>query len=153
MAVKKPKKPTREETTRLKTQFVRTLINEGKYSRGEIKRLFSKQFDVEPRAAERFMTAVYDEIRETLTDPPEQRRSVALSRWQSIYSNKTLPWAIRCRALENMDRIEGNHAPVKQAVTDTTGKDVPPDNSRRLTIAELDAELAKFATDDKPEPA
>lgn len=159
MATPKQKKPTREETTRLKTQFVRTLINEGRYSRGEIKRLFAKQFGCSPRSAERFISKAYQQIREESGRDTAEHRVEAYAFWTAVASGKiTVNGATvavglreRMRAQENLDRITGVHAPTKQAVTDAAGQDVAP--PARMTLRELDAALDKIAGELQPPTA
>lgn len=138
----------RQRDTELKYAFVRALLDRGR-TNSEIKKACVKQFNCASRTAGYWINEVIAEMRECLDTDPLDRRATSHSRWLSIYTNDKATLAIRCRALENLDKIEGNHAPVKQALTDTAGKDVEPE--RRLTIAELDAELAKFATE--PESA
>ena len=143
------KKPEdRRDDTELKFAFVRALINKGR-TNGEIKKACVKQFGCASRTAGDWINTVIAEMRADLGTDPIDRKAVSHSRWLSIYANEKAPLAVRCRALENLDKIEGNHAPVKQALTDTAGQDVTPE--RRLTIAELDQELAKFAAEPEPE--
>jgi hypothetical protein len=147
---KKKDKPTGNRTKavkpsgELKLRLVRELLNQGKRN-SEVKRLFAAQFNCAPRTAEDYLALVMAEMRAELEKPSADRRAVAHARWEHIYGDKSQSMGIRVRALENIDKIEGNYAPTKQAFTDTAGQDIPQDTGRRLTIAELDEELSKFA--------
>ena len=158
-----PKKPTRTELTEQKRRVVRGLIN-AQARHSEIKRTFAAQYGATPRAAERFIQQVYEQIREETARSIDDHRLDAYAYWQDragvkklntpglTFEQKQIIERERDRARERLDKILGVDAPVKQAVTDTTGKDVPLDSGRRLTIAELDAELDKYAGGDKADP-
>lgn len=154
MSQPQPKKPTRAELTEQKHRLVRGLINE-QIRPGEIKRLFAQQFKTTPRAAERFITAVYQQIRAETGRHPEDLKADSYAFWQARASGKlpdgtVVPERDRQRARENLDRILGVYAPVKVAPTDTAGQDLPPAPARKLTLKELEAELAQFATEIQP---
>ena len=138
----------RQRDTELKYAFVRALINKGR-TNGEIKKACVQQFKCDSRTAGYWINEVLAEMRANLEIDPIDRRATAHARWLAMYANENATLGIKCRALENLDKIEGNHAPVKQALTDTAGQDVTPE--RRLTIAELDAELSKFAAEPESE--
>lgn len=143
MSVQRPTgeepKKTRQEQHQVKLRLVRALINEGMLP-GEIKRRFAKQFDLTPRAAEKYMTEAYAQLREELGSEDHKCRSFAF--WSAQAADKSLSMRERFRAMENLDRVLGNHSPTKQATTDVTGRDV--DTAKDLTPSQAKAELLKL---------
>lgn len=150
-------RPSRSELTAQKMRLVRGLINK-QISHGQIKRLFASHFNCSPRAAERFITAVYAEIRKQTDRPHEEHVADSYAYWQMRASvsdddptlTKAEKAAIRRerdRARENLDRLLGVYAPTKIAATNTAGDNLPPEPPGRLTIRDLDAALDKFAAD------
>lgn len=119
-----PKPTTKAQLAEQKRRLVRMMIDKRK-TVGEIKRLFATQFKVTPRAAERFITEAYRQIREEVGRDPGDHRADSYTFWQQIVANEKAPLKDRMRAQENLDRILGNHAPTKTAATDLNGNDVP----------------------------
>ena len=143
------KKLTRAQLTADKLKTVREQIDK-RVTPGDIKRQFATKYKTTPRAAERFITEVYEHIRKEVGRDPADHKADAYTFWTAIVSDPVQPLKDRMRAQENLDRILGNHAPNKTATTDTTGKDVTPD--RRLTLTELDAALDRLAGEEEPPP-
>lgn len=136
-----PKK-TRLEQHQVKLRLVRALINEGMLP-GEIKRRFAKQFDLTPRAAEKYMTEAYSQLRAELGSEEHKCRSYAF--WSAQVADTKNSLRERYRAQENLDRVLGNHSPTKQATTDVKGRDV--ETAKDLTPTQAKAELLKLLGD------
>lgn len=145
----KAKKPSRTDKTAEKMAFVREKINE-RARVSAIKKAFAEKFKTTPRAAERFITDVYAEIRLESGRKPEEHRQDSYAFWTARVSDMNLPMRDRMRAQEQLDKILGVHAPIKTAATDVSGKDVVPE--RRLTLAELDEALNLLDADKEESP-
>lgn len=147
----KKKKKTRAETTAEKQRLVRKMIDE-RWFIATIKSAFAKQFGTTPRAAERFITEAYREIRETSEKPSEQHKADSVQFWTRIIQDPKSSKRERMQAQTNLDRVVGNYAPVKVAGTNTSGEDLPPlQLPRKLSRDELEVELSQFAREMQPE--
>lgn len=139
-----PKKPTRAELTDQKQRLVRLMIDK-RTPVGEIKRLFAKQFGTTPRAAERFITEAYAQIRSEVGRDPAEHKADSYQFWLKIVMSDKAPLKDRMRAQENLDRILGNHAPIKTANTDQAGRDISPAKSFEELVTSLNSMMQETA--------
>ena len=146
------KSTTRAELTAEKMRLVRRLLNESLVD-SEIKRAFAIQFKCQPRTAEPFITKVRAEIRDFLGRTIEDHRGDSYAFNSAVAGNTKLPMPVRQAANREVNKLLGLYAAVKVAPTTAAGIDLPQGTGRRLTIAELDAELDKFSTGAESEPA
>lgn len=137
-------KPTRAERTEAKQEFVRRRIDQ-RQPDGLIKREFGKEFNCSPRAAERFMTWCREQIRKEVGRTAIEHKGDSYAFWNAIAANQSLPLQLRMDAQKQIDKVIGNHAPVKQANTDSVGRDV--DVPSELTSEQARAELIKMLAD------
>ena len=145
----KPKPLSRTELTDQKLRLVRGLINK-RTPVGEIKRLFAKHYGTTPRAAERFITDAYDQIRDEVNRDPTEHKADSYEFWRRIVANDALNLRERMRAQEQLDKILGTHAPMKTANTDTAGKDV--EITKGLTSEEARTQLLSLLGDQEAKP-
>ena len=134
-----------------KVRLVRGLLNQAVvYS--EIKRAFAAQYKCKPRSAESFITKALAEIRAELGRSLEEHRGNSYAFNSAVAGNTKLPMPVRQAANREVNKLLGLYAAIKVAPTNIAGVDLPQDTGRRLTIAELDAELDRFATGSEPRP-
>lgn len=142
MATPKKSKP-RTEATAEKLFFVRNLVNQ-RTPRGQIKKRFAEEFKCSPRSAEPFITKAIADIRAEMGKSLDEHKGDSYAFWDAIVSDTTRTDVVRMRAQENLDRLTGVAAPIKVAPTDSAGKDLPPQASRKRTLKELNADLDKL---------
>lgn len=147
----KQKSPSRAELSAKKIAFVRDKINEFALF-SEIKKAFAVEFKCRGRSAEPFYTKALAEIRAELGRSLEEHRGNSYAFNSAVAGNTKLPMPVRQAANREVNKLLGLYAAIKVAPTNIAGVDLPQDTGRRLTIAELDAELDRFATGSEPRP-
>jgi len=90
----------------------------------DIKRAFAKMFGCSPRAAERFIQRVYEQIRQESGKATTDHKAEAYAFYSAIVGNTQNSVRDRVLAQKQLDKITGIAAPLKMANTDGEGRDV-----------------------------
>ncbi len=129
------------EENQIRVAEARSML-EAHYHKGDIKSHLIQRFGITRPTAERLITAAREEILLELRDVKEWARAKSLSVYQAIIRDETTPVRDRIKAQIAIDQLLGLREPTKVAMTDTAGRDLPPDEARErlsslaLTIAE-----------------
>lgn len=137
---------SKSEENQMRVAECRAML-ESHYHMGDIKRHLVQRFEITRATAERLITAAREEILRELAEQKDWWRAKSLATYAGIIRDPNASHRDRIRAQMAIDQLLGLREPTKVAMTDVSGRDLPPDEARdRLSaLAAVIAERVKNA--------
>jgi len=103
---------------------------EAHYHRGDIKRHLMERFSITRATADRIIAAAREDILRELSEAKDWWRAKSLATYAAVIRSEDASHRDRIRAQIAIDQLLGLREPTKVAMTDSAGRDLPPDEAR-----------------------